>query len=110
EAGAVLSSSLNYWEALDNLTDLVVRHMADWCVIYVQEDDGLIHRVAGRHTDPAKTDLLREVMAETIDPDSDAPVARVLRPGRAILLEEVSPEVTLPNGEGEPQMARTIAL
>lgn len=108
EAGAVLSSSLNYWEALDNLTDLVVRHMADWCVIYVQEDDGLIHRVAGRHTDPAKTDLLREFMAETIDPDSDAPVARVLRTGRAILLEEVSPESIELMADGDPKMERPI--
>lgn len=106
EAGAVLSSSLDYWEALDNIADLVVRYIADWCVIFVLEDDGLIHRVAGRHVDPAKTDLLRKLMAETTDPDSDAPVARVLRTGRAVLLEDTTTETIENMAGGDPNTTR----
>src|SRR4029079_2525084 len=40
EAGIVLSASLDYEKTLATLADLVVRNIADWCVVEVMEENG----------------------------------------------------------------------
>jgi PAS domain S-box-containing protein len=58
EAGAALASSLDYEAALQNLADLVVPVLAEYCIIDITEDSS-IRRVATAHYDPAQAEFLR---------------------------------------------------
>ena len=90
EAGASLSSSLDYRTTLARMARLAVPYLADWCVVYVLEEDGSLDRVAITHQDPEKVALARELQ-ERYPPDPEAPygVAQVLRTGRSELASEI---------------------
>jgi PAS domain S-box-containing protein len=91
DAGAVLSTSLDYEETLRNLTRLVVPLLADWCAIDVLDAGGEVRRVGMHHTDPAKLELAGELQRRfPPDPDSPSGVHAVLRSGRSLLVEEVA--------------------
>ena len=89
EAGAALSSSLDYRATLAGVARLAVPYLADWCTVDVFEEDG-IDRVAVVHQDPGKVALAEELQ-ERYPPDPDEPygVARALRTGRAELITEI---------------------
>jgi PAS domain S-box-containing protein len=52
-AGAALSASLDYHDTLQAVTRLVVPALADWCVIYLLDEEGEPRVVALMHPDPA---------------------------------------------------------
>ncbi|HET8656626.1 MAG TPA: ATP-binding protein [Longimicrobiaceae bacterium] len=83
EAGAVLDASLDPETTLVSLAELIVPHMADWCIIDLLEQ-GRIRRVAGVHADPQKSGLLEE-LKDRFPPSAESvqPAARVLRSGVA---------------------------
>lgn len=54
ETHALLGSSLDYNEILNNLAHLVVPNVADWCAIDMLRPDGSLERVARAHVDPEK--------------------------------------------------------
>jgi PAS domain S-box-containing protein len=54
EAGAVLSSSLDYRVTLRTLGDLVVRHIAQVCIINMIEADATVRLLTVAHADPTK--------------------------------------------------------
>ncbi len=84
EASRVLSSSLDYAQTLQRVTQLAVPQIADWCAIDLLGEDDQIERVAVHHTDPAKLEL-----AERLDRaypqlrDDPSGVPEVLRSGQA---------------------------
>lgn len=64
DISTALSSSLNYETTLDNIVRLVVRDLADFCVIYVVENNGEIKRAKALCHDPHKSwicDLLTRI-------------------------------------------------
>lgn len=64
EASRTLASSLNYDVTLANLAALSVPALADYCLIYVLEEDGSqIRLVAAAHVDPALATLVQDVAA-----------------------------------------------
>ncbi|MET0396431.1 MAG: histidine kinase dimerization/phospho-acceptor domain-containing protein, partial [Longimicrobiaceae bacterium] len=91
DAGAILGSSLDYRATLSRVARLAVPFLADYCVVYVQGDDGEIPQVAAAHVDPAGDALLAR-LAETyrVDPANPlTPVPQVLRGGRPLLVARV---------------------
>ena len=96
EASRTLSASLDHEVTLRNLAALAVPDIADYCIIHVRDDDGVIRQVAAAHADPEKEPLLQELERRlTLDPDNPAGVvARVLRDHAPVLIAEV------PNGWG----------
>src|SRR5918912_2114736 len=80
EAGATLSSSLDYRTTLASVARLAVPRLADWCAVDVLEEDGTLNRLAVAHQDPKKIALAHE-LEERYPPDPEAPqgVAQVLR-------------------------------
>ena len=90
EAGRLLSASLDYEETLRNLASLLVPKLADWCAIYVLDEDGALRRVVVAHEDPGKAldveELLRLYPARL-----DAPhgVGEAIRTGRTTLHADV---------------------
>ena len=90
EAGASLSSSLDYRTTLAKMARLAVPYLADWCVVDILEEDGSLDRLAMTHQDQEKVALARE-LEERYPPDPDAlhGVAQVLRTGQSELVSEI---------------------
>lgn len=90
DASAVLGGSLDVEEILQQLADLTVPHLADWCVIDVV-DGGQLVPAAAAHADPTKTARVRTVQAHYVYDDPHGP-GKVARTGEPELLETVTDE------------------
>ena len=64
EAGQALSSSLEYERALQDVAELVVPGLADWCAVVMRRDDDSLELVAAAHPDPATAAAGRQVGEE----------------------------------------------
>jgi signal transduction histidine kinase len=84
EASVILTSSLHYETRLESLARLAVPTLADWCVVDMVEEDGLIHRLVLVHDDPAKEELARRMKERfpTLHPDDEHTITKVLRTAR----------------------------
>ncbi|WNG48707.1 AAA family ATPase [Archangium minus] len=90
EWSLMLAESLDYEATLDKVSRSVVPFLADWCIIDVVQNDGTIRPVAMTHVEPAKEQLLRELMEkEPPSWNSPAPLAHVLKTGQPLLFEQV---------------------
>ncbi|MCW3020145.1 MAG: hypothetical protein JWN10_2453 [Solirubrobacterales bacterium] len=91
EAGAVLATSLDLPTTMEQVAHLTVPRLADLCVIDLREDDGEIREVAVAAQDASLASALEELRARhPLDPGGGHPVARVIRSGEPVLLEEMS--------------------
>lgn len=94
EAGALLSSSLEYEATLDSIARLAVPALADWVFVEIVQDDGSIERLAIAHRDPAREALVREYGRRyPIDPDAPAGSARVIRTGQPELIPDMTDDL-----------------
>jgi serine phosphatase RsbU (regulator of sigma subunit)/PAS domain-containing protein len=84
EAGRVLAGSLDYEETLRRVAWLAVPDLADWCMVDVVGDGGLV-RVAVAHADPDRAELAAALKGITIDAGGAVGPAAVARTGRAEL-------------------------
>ncbi len=82
EANTILSSSLDYATALENLVRLAVPRLADWCAIDANPPGEGLQRLAVAHFDPAKEALLWEIQQRyPASPDAEFGYPKVLRTG-----------------------------
>jgi PAS domain S-box-containing protein len=91
DASALLAESLDSEATLQKLARLVVPHMADWCVIYlVEEDDLSKSKVFLEHVDPKKVLWARE-LSQRYPPALDAPRGpfHVIRTGKPELYPRI---------------------
>lgn len=96
DAGALLSSSLEYELTLERLARLVVPRIADWCAIHLLDSDDTVRRLAMEHRDPALAALARERPDRyPLDRDAQHMVANVLRTGKSELFPTVPDEVLI---------------
>ncbi|MHB8450484.1 MAG: SpoIIE family protein phosphatase [Mycobacteriales bacterium] len=83
QAASLVSSSLEAAEVLERLGALTVPLLGDWCVIYLPEPDGQLHRRYARHVDPGRDQQLHELLDLPPFPASAGNfVARVFRTGQ----------------------------
>ncbi len=91
DAGQALCSSLDYHSTLDQLAQIAVPRLADWCAVDLLGEGGRLERVAVNHAEPAKVALGRALFARHPPRRSDRYGAgRVVRTGEP----EWSPEIT----------------
>lgn len=94
EAGALLSSSLDYEATLAKVARLAVPHIADWCAVDILDSGGALRRLAVVHTDPSKVALAHELHRRyPFDPEAEGGVAAVLRTGRSELVPAITDEL-----------------
>lgn len=87
EISTVLAGSLDVQATLTSVAQLALPELGDWCAVDALGDDGLVHRLAVAHVDPARAHLVSEVAARfPIRGGDDRAVARVLRSGEAELI------------------------
>jgi GAF domain-containing protein len=100
-AGELLGSSLQLDTTLQQLCDLAVERLADWCSVDLVEGDLLdgagVRQVAVAHRDPAKVAYAREIRARFgVDMDAPQGLPVVLRTGRPEVMPELSEEFLRP--------------
>lgn len=105
ETGALLDTALDPVETLQQIASLAVPARAELCVIDLLTDD-TITGVAIAATDPEVADAVKDIRRRyPIDADGSHPVARVLRSGKAILLEEMTEATYARDAQTEEQAA-----
>jgi len=93
-AGELLASSLDYERTLQQVAELAVPQLGDWCSVSMPDGHGFIRTVAVAHTDPEKVALARRI-GERYPTSVDAPggTAEVLRSGRSQVVNEIPDEM-----------------
>jgi two-component system, OmpR family, sensor histidine kinase VicK len=84
EAGEILVGSLDYETELERVARLIVPALADWCVVDVLAEDGLLQRLAVVHRDPAKAEAALELRRRyaVLSPDQGHRAWDVILDGR----------------------------
>ncbi|HXF73544.1 MAG TPA: SpoIIE family protein phosphatase [Actinomycetota bacterium] len=94
-AGEILGSGLNLERTLEQVAQLAVHGVADWCVIYLEREDGALRtKVAHRDPDPPAVLRYVERFADALSPR----VARAMRTGEPLLVPALGPGE---EGDGE---------
>jgi signal transduction histidine kinase len=107
EAGAVLAPPLDYGTTLQNVAQLVVRSLADYCIIYLLEEDGQIHRTAGAHSEPEKEILVEDLLRYSPGHGVNNLVARVISTGEPVMMVEI-PRAALEASAYDVAQVRTL--
>ncbi|HEX8849549.1 MAG TPA: ATP-binding protein [Gemmatimonadaceae bacterium] len=108
EAGQAMHASLSREKTLETIVRVAVPAMADWCVVDLVDPKGA-HRVVALHASPEGQPLLDELHTFTPNLErSEAPVARVIRDGRPLLIERWTPEWSAAKATS-PAHARVLA-
>lgn len=105
EASRLLSSSLDYETTLQQVTNAMVPHLADWCSVDILGEAGQIVQVAVAHVDPEKVQWAKS-LREHHPPSLDDPggLALVLRTGKSEFYPNIPPQVmeeAIQNAEDE---------
>jgi len=93
-SGELLASSMDYERTLQQVAELAVPQLADWCSVSLPGDNGMIRMVAVAHVDPEKTEMARR-LGERYPSRLDAPsgVAQVLRDGLPQVINQITDEM-----------------
>jgi PAS domain S-box-containing protein len=110
DAGTVLVSSIDYTQTLQNVARLVVRSLADYCIIYLLEEDGLIHRTAGAHAGPEQERLVEDVLRYSPSVGVNNVVRKVISTGEPVLMIEIPRAVMEETAYDEAQLHAMQAL
>jgi PAS domain S-box-containing protein len=110
DATAVLSSGLDAHAAFEQLAQLCVPRLADWCLVRVLENDELVP-VAAAHADPARLAFGRSVQQRyPLDARQPLPAHAVARSGKSELYVEVSDQLLQEHARDPEHLALARAL
>ncbi|HEY1539005.1 MAG TPA: SpoIIE family protein phosphatase [Solirubrobacteraceae bacterium] len=89
-AGELLAASLDYERTLQQVAELAVPQLADWCTVSLPDGHGLIRTVAVAHVDPERIAFARR-LGERYPALADAPtgIAEVVRDGVSQCVNEI---------------------
>ncbi|MEA2148172.1 MAG: hypothetical protein QOD69_2 [Solirubrobacteraceae bacterium] len=110
-AGDMLTSSLDYEHTLQQVAELCVPELADWCAVSLPDGHGNIRTVAVAHADPDKVALARRI-AEQYPSRADAPAgtAEVLRSGTPQVVDEITDAMLVAGAEDDEHLALLRAI
>jgi PAS domain S-box-containing protein len=112
DAGVALGSSLDYEATLTAVARLAVGMLGDFCVVYLVDEQGEIHRVAGEHVDPRMAPMIEHLLRLVpLEAAARFGVANVIRTGRSELVERLDPDWTerVWSNEGQREVMRALA-
>ncbi len=91
QAGATLTASLDLEDIITRVTELIVREVADWCLVEVSTDHTTFVRIAGANEPRAS--LARELEQPTAYSILRGPMIEdAWRTGQPVLLERLTPD------------------
>jgi PAS domain S-box-containing protein len=106
EAGRRMAVSLDYEWTLQQVAEIAVPIVADWCIITLAEGRGVARTVAVAHSDPERTRFAQE-LGDRYPPDlsSDSGLGRVVRTGEIQLVNDVTDEMLAAAARDEEHLA-----
>jgi PAS domain S-box-containing protein len=90
DAGTILARSGDYQETLNELAQLMVRRLADWCVVDVLDPESGVTRVAVAHARKEKVLLAADLQRRYPTDPSEGATATVIRTGVPLLLPVIT--------------------
>lgn len=94
DASRILSESLDLAQTLRRLSETVVPRLADWCAVYVVNEDGTPRHVATNHLDPEKAGAVEELQRRwPVRLDAPTGMGRSLRTGETLVFEDISDDL-----------------
>ncbi len=112
-ASELLSGSLDPDTTMQNLANLAIRELGDWCAIDLADEEMGLRNVATAHVDPELVRLASEFRERyPVDPDSPTGTPNVIRTGKSELYEEIPDEMLVEAAEDAEhlEMMREIGL
>jgi PAS domain S-box-containing protein len=110
DAGRALSGTLDIEQQIEQLAELVVPSLCDWCWIVVTDEQGRLRGVASGHRDPERRAELASYVRAMVAGMTDASGARVVSTtGRPMVLPTIDPsyiEQALPDPAVRAGLAR----
>jgi serine phosphatase RsbU (regulator of sigma subunit) len=92
DAGRVLSGTLEIDQQIEQLADLVVPTLGDWCWIVVTDDQGRLHGVASAHSDRGRRAELQHYVGSMVAAMTGTSGARVVAAtGRPMVMPSIDP-------------------
>jgi PAS domain S-box-containing protein len=108
-AGAALTSSLDYEQTLRQVAHLAVPDVADWCGVYVLNDDGSEAEFTSGHADPELDGFLTAVRRARREREGASESRRVAESGEPILAADVRGWTADELDEGQRALASRLA-
>jgi len=94
EASNILAASLDYQTILNNLAQLIVPQLADWCSIHILEADGSIRQVSVAHSALSQVRWLEALACHyPVSPNSTLGVSEVIHTGESVLYPEIDDDL-----------------
>lgn len=91
EASEILASSLDYKRTLQNIVQLVVPYLADWCSIDLVDEAGGVRRVASAHIKPKKQAIVHDLHHRyPYSPDRPHPLKDLLLSGHSQMASQIT--------------------
>jgi PAS domain S-box-containing protein len=103
-AGETLSSSLDAECTLASVARLTVESLADWCVVYLSEDEH-VRRLEVAHRHPGQQELARALRDFRIDMSRPFLGCEVLRRREPLLMPLVTPEALESMAQGDEHLS-----
>jgi len=91
DMGAVLASSLDYEQTLVNVEQLMVRDLADWCIIDLVEQGSRVRRLKALSADPNKAALAVQLEQMSIDRSRPHLTRPALETRRPFVVQRLTP-------------------
>lgn len=89
-ASSTLAALADRESALQQSARIAVPYLADWCVVYVVDEQGAIDYHAHAHADPAKEQLLTQMLMHSpLDWSSNTATVRALKTGESQLMADL---------------------
>lgn len=93
KAGELMAHTNDYEMAIEEISKLIIGSIADWCVVYLVNEEGKLQQIVTAHSDPQKITMAREVQEKyPPDPQYMYGIFKVMESGEAQLFSEVSEE------------------
>ncbi|NTU84208.1 MAG: PAS domain S-box protein, partial [Chloroflexales bacterium] len=93
EASVLLAASLDYHRTLGSVARLAVPRLADWCLIHLQDPDGVARLVAFEHAAPRHHALRADLERwYTLAPEAPSHIAQAMRSGAPRLVATIREE------------------
>lgn len=107
-ASNVLASSLDHQIKLQEIAELIVSSIADYCRIVIVDESLRIKEIQVNHSDPQKIALVQELYMQYKDKASSTHgLQRILEGGQPELITEVSQETLIPV-QDNPELLRIV--
>ena len=110
ETGRVLSGTLEIEEQIEQLAELVVPELGDWCWLVVTDEQGRLYELGSAHRDPARREEVEAYVRSMVSVMTDSAGARVVtRTGEPLVMDSVpweSVERAIPDSAVREALAR----